>query len=96
MTNENIKSENTNNLFKGILALKTVGECYDFFEDLCTIQEIKALAQRLEVAQMLNGGALYTDIEQTTGASSATISRVSRCLNYGSGGYRIILERLKK
>lgn len=96
MTKENIKSPETDALFKGILSLNDLDECYAFFEDLCTIQEVKALAQRLEVARMLKGGSLYTDIEQKTGASSATISRVSRCLNYGTGGYQNVLGRLNK
>ena len=69
-------------------------ECYEFFEDICTIQEMKSIAARLEVARMLRAGDIYEDIVKKTGASTATISRVKRCLNYGTGGYDIVLERL--
>ena len=71
-------------------------ECYAFFEDLCTVPELKALSQRLQVAKMLNEHRVYSDIVQETGASTATISRVNRSLNYGSDGYHIIFERLKE
>ena len=76
--------------------MKDVEECYSFFEDLCTISEIKALAQRLEVAKMLRAKKTYTDISEQTGASTATISRVNRCLVYGADGYNVILDRLEK
>lgn len=82
-------------LFKAILALESLEECDKFFVDLCTVNEVKALAQRLEVARMLREGYTYTQIEEKTGASTATISRVKRFLNYGSGGYNLILERLE-
>ena len=82
--------------FEAILLLKNVDECYSFFEDLCTISEIKALAQRLEVAKMLKNGVTYTEIAEKTGASTATISRVNRSLNYGADGYSMIIERLEK
>lgn len=94
--NFKIKDEMTDRLFEAILLLKNIEECYDFFEDICTIAEIKALAQRLEVARMLSKGKTYTEISEKTGASTATISRVNRCLNYGADGYKIILERLEK
>ena len=81
-------------LFDAILQLKSSEECYRFFEDICTISEIKAIAQRLEVARMLDQNVTYHDISQKTGASTATISRVNRCLQYGAGGYRLVLERL--
>ena len=94
--NSKIRDENTDKLFNAILLLNDVDECYNFFEDLCTISEIKALAQRLEVAKMLKSGITYTEIAEKTGASTATISRVNRCLNYGADGYSMIIERLKK
>ncbi len=83
-------------LFQAILALKTTEECYSFFEDLCTINELNSLAQRLEVARMLKEGRTYSIIEEETGASTATISRVKRFLNYGAGGYELILGRILK
>ncbi len=94
--NSKMKNEHTERLFKAILKLQSVEECYDLFEDLCTISEIKAMAQRLEVAKMLKENHVYTDIVQATGASTATISRVSRCLNYGSDGYQKVLERMEE
>lgn len=81
-------------LFKAILSLKTEQECAAFFDDICTIQELEALSQRLEVACQLNQGKSYIDINKSTGASTATICRVSKCLNYGEDGYKIALERL--
>ncbi|MFC4769999.1 YerC/YecD family TrpR-related protein [Effusibacillus consociatus] len=83
-------------LFEGILQLKTLEECYQFFDDLATVNEIQSLAQRLEVARMLRKGFTYSQIEAETGASTATISRVKRCLNYGTEGYNLILDRLNK
>ena len=91
-----LKDEQTDRLFEGILKLQSAEECYRFFEDLCTISEIKAMAQRFQVAVMLDEQRVYTDIEQETGASSATISRVNKCLLYGEDGYRLVLERLKE
>ncbi len=85
----------TDNLFEAILVLNSMDECYNFFEDICTISEIKALAQRLEVAKMLKKGITYTEISEKTGASTATISRVNRALNYGADGYKTVLERLE-
>ncbi|MFF2885576.1 MULTISPECIES: YerC/YecD family TrpR-related protein [Paenibacillus] len=81
-------------LFEAILTLKSVEECYVFFDDLCTVNEIQSLSQRLEVARMLGKGSTYNQIEAETGASTATISRVKRCLNYGNDGYKMTLERL--
>jgi len=92
--NSKIKDDMTDRLFEAILLLKNIDECYSFFEDICTITEIKALAQRLEVARMLSEGKTYSEICDKTGASTATISRVNRCLNYGADGYRTVLERL--
>ncbi len=92
--NSKIWDEHTDELFKAILSLETVEECREFFEDLCTISEIKAMAQRLQVARMLKEHYVYADIVNKTGASTATISRVNRCLNYGAGGYKKILERI--
>lgn len=81
------------NLFRAILELKTIDECYDFFEDVCTIKEMKDMAQRLEVAALLHAGQSYQQICAKTGASTATIGRVNKCLNYGTGGYRRALEK---
>ncbi len=83
-------------LFKAVLSLKTPEECRAFFQDLCTVAELRAMAQRLEVAQLLDGGLIYNDILQRTGASSATISRVNRALQYGADGYKTVLPRLKR
>ena len=83
-------------LFEAILALKDQEECRAFFQDLCTVAELKAMAQRLEVAQLLDQGLIYNDILQRTGASSATISRVNRALQYGADGYKTVLPRLKR
>lgn len=91
-----IKNSYIDKLFEGILQLKSSEECYNFFEDLCTIHELQSLAQRLEVAQMLTNGDTYITIGQKTGASTATISRVNRALNYGSDGYKLVLNRLNK
>ncbi len=86
--------ELTDQLFEAILCLHNLGECYRFFEDICTVNEIKALAQRLEVARMLKAEKTYNEIAEKTSASTATISRVNRSLNYGADGYKIILDRL--
>ncbi len=93
--NPKLKDGLTDRLFEAVLKLKDIDECYRFFEDICTVNEIKSLAQRLDVARMLMEGRTYTEICRTTGASTATISRVNRSLNYGADGYRMILERLK-
>lgn len=89
-----LKSKQVDELFEAILKLETIEECYRFFEDICTINEIKSLAQRLEVAKMLRAKKTYQDIAEETGASTATISRVNRALTYGADGYNIILDRL--
>ena len=81
-------------LFDIILDLQGEEECYKFFDDLCTVQELKALSQRLQVAHMLDQDRVYNDIVEETGASTATISRVNRSLHYGSGGYRVVFDRL--
>ena len=91
--NPKLKEPLTDQLFKAILLLENEEECYQFFEDICTIGEIKALAQRLEVARMVQAGFIYDDIVAKTGASTATISRVKRCLLYGADGYKIALSR---
>ena len=83
-------------LFEAILALRDREECRAFFQDLCTVAELKAMAQRLEVAQLLDQGLIYNDILRRTGASSATISRVNRALQYGADGYKTVLPRLDK
>ena len=92
--NEKLRDHLHDQLFRAILELKSVDECYEFFEDLCTIQEMKAISARLEVARMLKDGDIYEDIVRKTGASTATISRIKRCLVYGSGGYEKILMRM--
>ncbi|HHT24432.1 MAG TPA: hypothetical protein GXZ76_02785 [Clostridiaceae bacterium] len=91
---DNLKDNSLDNLFKGILALKTIEECYQFFDDLCTASEIIALKQRFQVATLIKQGKTYSEIEQITGTSSATISRVRRALEYGSNGYNTIIDRL--
>jgi len=91
---DKIRGPQTDQLFKAILELKTIDECYEFFDDLCTISEMQSLSQRLEVAQMLKLKKTYDTIQQETGASTATISRIRRCVDYGSGGYNKILGRL--
>ena len=81
-------------LFKAILELENIDECYKFFEDIATITELKAISQRIQVAKMLKEKKVYTEIAEVTGASTATISRVNKCLNYGQGGYNIVLDRI--
>ena len=83
-----------NKLYSAIISLETTEECSAFFDDICTVQELEALAQRLEVACQLLDGKSYVDINKTTGASTATICRVSKCLNYGDGGYKSVIDRL--
>ena len=96
MANPKLKDESVDLLFQAILHLETEEECYQFFEDICTISEIKAMAQRLQVAKMLMEGKTYQQIESSTGASTATISRIKRYLYYGAGGYGLILARLQE
>ncbi|MCD7723662.1 MAG: YerC/YecD family TrpR-related protein [Clostridiales bacterium] len=88
------ENSNINFLFQAVLQLENIDECYDFFEDLCTVQELKSLSQRIKVAKMLSDKRVYTDIVEETGASTATISRVNRSLQYGAFGYRKIFEKL--
>lgn len=85
---------NIDRLFDAILSLKTKEECYEFFEDACTIKEIQEIGQRFEVATLLWQGKSYGEVNQITGASTATICRVKKCLVYGNSGYKIALERL--
>ena len=93
---DKLRNESTDLLFESILTLKSVDECYSFFEDICTIKEIQSIAQRVVVAKMLTEGSVYSDIVEATGASTATISRVKKCLTYGADGYKLVLERLNK
>ena len=88
------KKPRNESMYKAILSLKTVDECMKFFDDLCTVTELVALEQRFQVASCLNDGMIYNDILAATGASSATISRVNRSLQYGSGGYSLVFSRL--
>ncbi len=92
--NSKIKNDETDFLFKAVLQLETMEECYKFFEDLCTVQEIKAMSQRIAVAKMLSDGKVYSEIVKKTGASTATISRVNRSLEYGCDAYPMIFERI--
>lgn len=89
-----LKDKNTDMFFDAILHLKTIDECYDFFEDLCTVNELKSISQRIVVAKMLRDKRVYSDIVEETGASTATVSRVNRSLQYGCGGYDMIFDRM--
>jgi len=91
-----LKSKEMDSLFDAVLKLETSEECYRFFEDLCTIGELQAMAQRLDVAFALSKGITYHEIAESTGASTATISRINKCLVYGANGYSLILDRMKK
>lgn len=91
-----INSSDIDTLFRAVLQLKTIDECYSFFEDLCTISELKSMSQRMEVALMLRDKMVYTDIAAKTGASTATISRVNKCINYGQDGYNLVIDRMRK
>lgn len=95
MNNRNKRSNPDNGLYRAILLLETPEQCYDFFLDLCTVSELRAMEQRFEVARLLDEGMIYNDILEQTGASSATISRVNRSLNYGTDAYRAIFDKLK-
>jgi len=95
MTNEKIKSKSVDMLFEAILSLQNIDECYSFFEDLCTIKELHSLSQRFEVAKLLNEKKTYLEIAKTTHASTATISRINRALEYGADGYKAILSKIK-
>lgn len=94
--NDKIKNKHIDSLFEAILEIRDVSECYMFFEDICTVTELNSIAQRLEVAKMLKNGFRYHQIIEETGASTATISRVNKCLNYGADGYNIILDRIRE
>ena len=93
---EKIRNQEMDDLFKAILTLKDEEECYNFFMDICTINELQSLVQRFDVAKMLREKKTYQEIAKETGASTATISRVNRSLNYGNDGYAIVLERMEK
>jgi len=92
--NKKLKTEAVDGLFQAVLELKNIEECYAFFEDVCTVNELLSFAQRYEVARMLRAGKTYLEIAEKTGASTATISRVNRSLNYGNDGYDMIFARL--
>lgn len=92
--NNKLKDDGLDYLFSAVLTLQTVEECYDFFEDLCTVPELRAFAQRIQVAKMLSEKKVYSDIVKETGASTATISRVNRSLTYGCDGYATVFSRL--
>lgn len=93
---KNVHTPEVEKLFHGILCLETLEECYAFFEDLSTVNELLSLGQRFEVANMLRENCTYNEVADKTGASTATISRVNRCLNYGSDGYDLVINRLKE
>ena len=90
------KKEKNGELYKAILLLKDEQECYEFFQDLCTVSELRAMEQRFEVASLLDDGMIYNEILERTGASSATISRVNRALNYGEDGYKDVFHHLQE
>lgn len=92
---KNVKTEEVDHLFEAILSLQNKEECYSFFEDVCTVNELLSISQRYEVARMLRENKTYLDIAAKTGASTATISRVNRSLNYGNDGYDMVFKRLK-
>ncbi len=92
--NKKIQTEAVDHLFEAILCLQSKEECYSFFEDLCTVNELLSLSQRYEVASMLKDHKTYLEIAEKTGASTATISRVNRSLNYGNDGYELVFSRL--
>ena len=92
--NKRIKKDRTDEMYEAILTLKNVEECKKFFDDLCTVTELQAMEQRFQVAMLLHQGLIYNDILEKTGASSATISRVNRSLQYGADGYAIVFDRM--
>ena len=91
-----LQSPELDDVFHAILSLKDLSECYRFFEDMCTINELQAMAQRWQVARQLDAGVTYQEISHRFNASTATISRVNRCLEYGAGGYRLLLDRVQQ
>jgi TrpR-related protein YerC/YecD len=92
--NDRLKNDHLSTFFRAVLTLQTEEECARFFDDICTIQELKAISQRLQVAGMLAEQSIYSEIVEATGASTTTISRVNRALNYGSDGYKLVFERM--
>lgn len=92
----NYRSESIDRLFKAIMTLENIEDCYGFFDDLCTVNELLDMAQRLDTAILLSEGKSYQTISQQVGVSTATIGRVSRCLNYGKGGYKAVIEKIKE
>ena len=96
MYGSKMKSEETDHLFEAILSLKDLEECYRFFDDLCTFSEIQAMTQRLQVAEMLEAANTFSQISKEIGVSSATITRVNKCISYGADGYKIVLKRMKE
>ncbi len=92
---EKLHTKEVDNLFRGILTLKSVDECYKFFEDICTVKELLEIAQRLKAAKMLKDGENYSEVCRRTGMSTATVSRVNKCLEYGMGGYELVLDRME-
>jgi TrpR-related protein YerC/YecD len=94
MYDSKVKSAETDELYNAIMSLQSQEECYRFFDDLCTFGEINAMAQRFHVAQLLEEGKTFAQISEETGASSATITRVNKCVTYGSDGYKLVLERM--
>jgi len=93
---EKIKNDDVDYLFKAFMCLENIEEFYKFFDDICTIAEVREMSKRLRAAKMLKNGVVYSEISEITGLSTATISRVNKCLKYGSDGYNIVLERLEK
>ena len=91
-----IRDEHLDYLLRGILTLETIEECYSFFEDLCTVSELQEMSRRMHAAKMLKNNYIYSEIAEQTGLSTATISRVNRCLRYGSDGYLTVLDRLDR
>lgn len=94
MNESRLKSSENDALFEAVLKLESIKECYAFFEDICTISELRSIAQRLAVAKLLRAGVTYNEISERLGASTATISRVNRALAYGTGGYGTVLDRI--
>ena len=90
-----LDKQSSDALYRAIVSIRDEKECRQFLEDLCTVSELKAMAQRIDVAMLLDDGLIYSEILEKTGASSATISRVNRCLHYGSGGYKMVIPRLR-
>lgn len=92
---DKLKGQELDDLFDGILSLESKEDCYKFFDDICTSNELVSLKQRFQVAKLINEGMTYSKIQEKTGASSATVSRVKRCIDYGSGGYITVLSKME-